>query len=201
MTEMKVFVYGSMVEGLVHFERIKDFVIASEKAHIKALAYRLNVGFPVLVESETAVNYVPGLLLKVKMSDLLLNLLDTFHGYIVNQPLKSLYYRKSDTVFTTGGAEEKADCYFLNPSKLPKNAELILDGDWEKSLQEKPALTEKLTEQQKTYILRLGSCVGREIVPINLNLYRELMNLEMIVDKGRRLALSKKGHEVFRYLS
>lgn len=58
-----------------------------------------------------------------------------------------------------------------------------------------------LTEKQKDYILRLGRVSGREIIPIDLPLYRELMNLEIIVDKGRRLALSKLGHEIYRYLS
>jgi hypothetical protein len=61
-------------------------------------------------------------------------------------------------------------------------------------------MTSKLTEKQATYIQRLGRSSGREIVPIDLTLYRELMNLELIVDKGRRLALSKLGQEVFRHL-
>jgi hypothetical protein len=33
-----------------------------------------------------------------------------------------------------------------------------------------------------------------------MELYRELMKLELVVDKGRRLALSKLGQEVARYL-
>ncbi len=57
-----------------------------------------------------------------------------------------------------------------------------------------------LTERQEAYIKKLGKSTGREIVPIDLPLYRELMNLELIVDKGRRLALSKLGHEVYRNL-
>ena len=67
--------------------------------------------------------------------------------------------------------------------------ELAADGNYE-----------VLTDGQRQYILRLGATSGREIVPIDMKLYRELLNLEMIVDKGRRLALSKLGHEVFRYL-
>jgi hypothetical protein len=75
-----------------------------------------------------------------------------------------------------------------------------LDGDWKSLLLNQANLLDKLTERQKTYIQRLGASLGREIVPIDLPLYRELMNLELIVDKGRRLALSKLGQEVYRYL-
>ncbi|MNY36180.1 hypothetical protein D3C86_1706530 [compost metagenome] len=80
------------------------------------------------------------------------------------------------------------------------NAKIIAGGDWRKSIEEQPVLTAKLTERQVTYIQRLGKTTGREIIPIDLPLYRELMNLELIVDKGRRLALSKLGQEVYRHL-
>lgn len=60
---------------------------------------------------------------------------------------------------------------------------------------------DKLSDRQKAYISKLGSCSGREIVPIDIDLYRELMKLEIIVDKGRRLALSKLGHEIFKSLN
>lgn len=58
-----------------------------------------------------------------------------------------------------------------------------------------------LTEKQASYIKRLNHTSGREIIPIDLNLYRELMKLELIVDKGRRLALSKLGKEVAKSLA
>ena len=199
MTEMKFFVYGSMVEGLVHFDKIKDFVTSTANAEITGKAYRLKVGYPVVLEQ--GADKISGQLITVSATDLLFQLLDAFHGFDGDQPTKSLYTRNQATVHCEDGGTETAWCYFLNPSKLPKNAELIIDGDWRRSLTERPALTEQLTERQRTYVQRLGASTGREIIPIDLGLYRELMNLEMIVDKGRRLALSKTGHEVFRYLS
>ncbi len=198
MTEMKFFAYGSMSEGLVHFHKIRDFVTESNAASIQGTAYRLKVGYPVVLEEGT--HQIPGQLLKLKATDLLINLLDEFHGYQSMDLEKSLYQRKEISV-SNDGVNETASVYFLNPRKLPKDASLIGDGDWKTSLQSTPPLTDKLTERQRQYVLRLGSSTGREIVPIDLPLYRELMNLEMIVDKGRRLALSKTGHEVFRYLS
>jgi gamma-glutamylcyclotransferase (GGCT)/AIG2-like uncharacterized protein YtfP len=198
MTEMKFFVYGSMSEGLVHFNKIQDFVIDSQPATVQGSVYRLKVGYPVLLAEGS--DQVPGLLVQLKASELLINLMDEFHGVNKLEEAQSLYFRKELQVRTARGTES-AWVFVLNPKKLPANATAIVGGDWKKSLVEQPPLTQKLTDRQRTYILRLGHSQGREIIPIDLQMYRELMNLEMIVDKGRRLALSKTGHEVFRYLS
>jgi hypothetical protein len=100
----------------------------------------------------------------------------------------------------TAVGEALAQVYVLNPMRLPTDSILIKDGDWQTDLKVSPALPAKLTDKQRTYVQKLGASSGREIVPIDLTLYRELMNLELIVDKGRRLALSKLGQEVYRYL-
>jgi hypothetical protein len=90
--------------------------------------------------------------------------------------------------------------YLLSPEKVPSNAQLIAEGDWEKALRDQPPLSEKLTDKQKRYVLKLGASSGREIIPIDMTLYRELMSLELIVDKGRRLALSRLGQELYQHL-
>ncbi len=198
MTEMKFFVYGSMTEGLVHFSKIKDFVLSSQPAQIKGSAYRLKVGYPVVLEEGQ--DMVSGLVVTLNNNALLIGLLDEFHGLSSLHPEKSLYHRK-EVVADLGDSKEIVNTYFLNPAKLPKNSVHIENGDWILSLQQQPALTDKLSDRQRSYILKLGASSGRDIVPIDLPLYRELMNLELIVDKGRRLALSKLGHEVYRYLT
>ena len=200
MTEMRFFIYGSMTEGLVHFNKIQEFIQDTVPGAIPATAYRLKVGFPVLTEDKTTP--IRGTLARIKESsagEFLLNLMDEFHGFNRHDESKSLYFRRSVMVQTQLGGV-LAWCYFLNPKKLPKNAVLLADGDWQQSLQSEPTLTAKLNDRQRSYVQRLGASVGREIVPIDLPLYRELMNLELIVDKGRRLALSKLGQEVYRYL-
>ena len=198
MTTTRFFVCGSMSEGMVHFTKIQNFIESSVSARIQAAAYRLKVGFPALLQGE---GFVDGHLVEIRSTDLLINLLDEFYGYNAQFPEKSLYCRQETDVQIEGSSEMvKAWVYFLNPKKLPANATLIADGDWKKSMDLEPVLTSKLTERQITYIQRLGKSTGREIVPIDLTLYRELMNLELIVDKGRRLALSKFGQEVYRHL-
>jgi gamma-glutamylcyclotransferase (GGCT)/AIG2-like uncharacterized protein YtfP len=199
MTATRFFVYGSMSEGMVHFSKIADFVMSSVPATIKATAYRLKVGFPALLQEER--DRVGGQLVELRTSELLQHLLDEFFGFNKLDPEKSVYSREKTLVEIEGSSEKlEAWVYFLNPKKLPPTATLIEGGDWQKSLSEEPLLVNKLTERQTHYIQRLGKSTGREIVPIDLPLYRELMGLELIVDKGRRLALSKLGHEVYRHL-
>lgn len=200
MTTTRFFVYGSLCEGMVHFNKIQNFVESSVFARVKATAYRLKVGFPALVRAGS--DLVPGQLVELKGSELLISLMDEFHGFNRMDPDKSLYSREEVEVYPEGAsAPVKAWVYFLNPLKLPVNATVIPGGDWKRSIEEQPVLTSKLSEKQVTYIQRLGRSSGREIVPIDLTLYRELMNLELIVDKGRRLALSKLGQEVFKHLA
>lgn len=199
MTTTRFFVYGSMTEGMVHFSRIQSFIESSVEATVKATAYRLKVGFPAL--SREGEDLVPGQLLEVRSSELLLSLLDEFFGFNRHDAEKSLYSREEAPVYVVGQEQPvMAWVYFLNPKKLPVSAAVIQGGDWRKSLEENPAMIAQLTDRQVTYIRRLGKSTGREIVPIDLQLYRELMNLELIVDKGRRLALSKFGQEVYRHL-
>lgn len=199
MTTTRFFVYGSLCEGMVHFAKIQNFIESSIVAKIQGTAYRLKVGFPAIVKEGR--DLVPGQLVELKGSEILLSLLDEFFGFYRHDPEKSLYSRDEVEVFVEGSTEPvKAWAYFLSPNKLPMSAVRIPGGDWIRSLVERPSMVAQLSEKQTTYIKRLGKSIGREIVPIDLALYRELMNLELIVDKGRRLALSKLGQEVFRHL-
>lgn len=199
MTTTRFFVYGSFCEGMVHFSKIQNFIDSAIVARVKASAYRLKVGFPVLLKEGG--DLVPGQLIEVQGSEMILSLMDEFHGYNRHEADKSLYFREEVDIYPEGSsAAIKAWIYFLNPLKLPSNAVRIMDGDWQRSIQEQPTLLSQLSDKQTNYIQKLGRSSGREIIPIDLTLYRELMNLELIVDKGRRLALSKLGQEVYKHL-
>jgi gamma-glutamylcyclotransferase (GGCT)/AIG2-like uncharacterized protein YtfP len=201
---MRFFVIGSWTEGMLHFQKLRPFIVSYEQATIEAAAYRLPVGFPVLVaadESGGPADQISGQLVELKSDETLLALMDTLHGVNGSQPAKGLHSRCTVTVKKSTGESDEAQVYFFNPKKLTAKAERIEKGIWQESLSLNPPLTEQLTEKQKTYVLKLGSVKGRDIVPINdLKLYRELMKLELIVDKGRRLALSSLGKEVYNHL-
>lgn len=197
MTEVSLFVCGPLTSGMVQFGNLAQLILSQTPACTRGSVYRLKIGFPAMLRD--GADPVHGVILRLNANEFLMNLLDQFYGFDQMKPANSLYLREEIMVSTDAG-NEMASTYVLNPAKLPKDAVLIEGGQWEKSLSEKPNLVEKLTERQKTYVQRLGSSSGREIVPIDLALYRELMNLELIVDKGRRLALSKLGQDVFRHL-
>lgn len=203
MTTMRFFVIGSWTEGMLHFQKLRPFIVSYEQATLSALAYRLPVGFPVLVaeNSGTAADQIVGQLVELQYNETLLALMDSLHGVHVADPIKGLHQRASVKISKQSGDSIDAQVYFFNPKKLTSKAVRIAGGVWQESLATNPPLTDQLTEKQKTYVLKLGSAKGRDIVPINdLSLYRELMKLELIVDKGRRLALSALGKEVFSYL-
>ncbi len=201
-----IFVYGSLTEGMVHYDRVKSFVKNVQPAWATAHCYRLPVGYPVMLESDSGrTDRVPtrvyGQLLEIEARDVVFKILDEFHGFNPVQLEKSLFFKKPITIEFEDGSTKEALTYFVNPAKLPPQSIHLEDGDWRKSLQSYPAMTHQLSDAQVTYVRRLGASTGREIVPIDLGLYRELMKLELIVDKGRRLALTKLGKDVFKYLS
>ncbi len=192
-----VFVYGSMAEGMVHFKKIQSAVLKIDKASVVGSAYQLACGYPVILSEGT--DHLPGQVVELKSPDFLIPLLDEFYGFSVFDPSKSLHFRQEIKVKTDSGEEVTCWTYFLNPKKLPTNAKSIPSAVWEEKLKS-PKFMDQLTSRQIQFIQKLSRISGREVVPIDLPLYRELMSLELIVDKGRRLALSKFGQEVCRYL-
>ena len=201
----RFFVYGSLSKGMVHFDRIASFIKDIRPAWTLGHCYRLPVGYPVLLESdpyasEVSGDRISGSLVEMEGSDLVFKIFDEFHGHSPLNPEKSLFNKKTVQVGCEDGETHDATVYLLNPAKLPAHSCRIAGGDWMKSLQDAAPLPQTLSEKQMNYVRRLGSSTGREIVPIDLALYRELMKLELIVDKGRRLALTKLGKEVYRFL-
>lgn len=198
MTAKAFFAYGSFCQGFVHHEKIQAFIRDIEPATVKATCYRLKSGFPVLVEG--GYDDCVGEYVHADLSATQEALIDELNGFNPLALEKSLSIKKTISVRLSDGELREALIYFLNPLRLPAGSQKIPGGDWRSVLQNDGTLVSKLTERQRNYIQKLGQSSGREIVPIDLPLYRELMGLELIVDKGRRLALSKLGQEVFRYL-
>ena len=199
MTTMRFFMIGSWTEGMLHFQKLMPFIVSYETATIQATVYRLPIGFPVLTESKTQT--ISGQFIELTVDPTLLALMDTVQGVKASEPNKGLHYRAKAVVTKASGQIDEAEVYYYNPKKLTSQAKLIADGQWKKSIEENRPLPLQLSERQKTYVLKLGAVKGRDIIPINdLTLYRELMKLELIVDKGRRLALSSLGKEVYNHL-
>lgn len=203
MTSMRFFVIGLWTEGLLHFQKLRPFIVSYEQARLKGNVYRLPAGFPVIVENLDldSGDEILGQLIEIQADETLITLMDSFHGVHQSDESKGAHVRRSMNVQKTSGDWVSAQVYLYNSKKLTAKSERIAGGIWQEMLKTNPPLTEQLSERQKTYVLKLGAAKARDIVPINdLSLYRELMKLELIVDKGRRLALSSLGKEVYKHL-
>lgn len=197
MASKDFFIYGSFCNGFAHFHKIQGLVDFIRDVQITGTCFRTQIGFPVVMEQGT--DRVPGQLMRLDLSIITESFFDELQGYNPMNPELSLTIKKQVSVEHDGEFIE-ATVYFLNPLKKTSTMSKIEGGDWRESLKQHIPLPEKMTDKQRVYVAKLGSCSGRDIVPIDMTLYRELMNLELIVDKGRRLALSKLGQEVCRYI-
>ena len=196
---LKLFVCGSLSEGMVHFQKISAFVLSSRPAKSRGTVFRLEVGYPVF--SHVGSDVIHGHVFEIKNDELVQALLDSFHGVHPKNPERSVYFRESVQVETADGKLEQVAVYSVNLKKLPDSTRRIEGGHWTQDFEKNPPMTFQLTDRQKEYIRKLGQSSGRDIVPIkDLELYRQLMGRGLIVDKGRRLALTRLGQDVFRYL-
>lgn len=160
--------------------------------------YRSSVGYPVfLLEGE---DWVPGDVLEIVGPETLFLLLDELHGVNIQDPDRSLYFASEEEIHLENGKTCSAWIYHLNPNKLPVTAVRIPKGEWRDTLKSQPTIPERLSQKQVEYLKKLGTSSGRETVRIDLDLYRELMKLDLVVDKGRRIALTNLGKEVLKYL-
>ncbi len=194
----KLFVCGAFCRGMVNFRKIESFILEARPGRVRGAVVRLPVGYPAMVGGGH--DWVEGELLTLKPSDVLLAMLDEFHGFSPMQSDKNLHFKQSVQVELESGEMMRAHRYVMNPAKVPKGSNVIQSGDWRSSLSQLAPLPERLTDMQVEYVQKLGGSKGREIVPIKLDLYRQLMSLELIVDKGRRLALSQLGKDVYKYI-
>lgn len=194
-----LFVYGSFSEGMVHFEKISNYILETFPAQVRGTIYHLEVGYPVLVDNGS--DNVFGSVVKLKDADSLFKILDEFHGYSLSDPNRSLYMR-SNLVANKVPSMDQVNVvgYTLNPVKLPRGATRIVDGNWLRAMSEQPSILNTLTERHKGYIKKLAESNRRETIVYPLDVCRDLERMQIIVDKGRRFALTNLGKEVSRFI-
>lgn len=188
------FSYGSFSKGQIHFSKFVNFIQAEKRAFLKGEVYRLRCGYPLVVATESG-SWIEGTLYDLEAPESFWPVMDELLGFNPMVPDKSLIQRSEVPVKIDNFAQSTAFTYGINPKKIVAAHKKITDCDWKKDLISRPPVIEGLQERQRDYIKKLSRSKGRDIVPIKLDLYRELMNLEIIVDKGRRLALTPLGKE------
>ena len=195
---MHIFVIGAFDKDMPLFSKISDLADAHYPGVVEGRALRMEVGYPALCLK--GFDKVSGTVLEVKDSSIALNLFDAFFGYSLQAPDKSLHLRSETKCALEDGQSLNVICYTLNLNKAPKRLQEIPLGDWRGDYRSHPPIPEVLDEKEREYICKLANAKGRDIVRIDLNVYRKLMGGGIVVDKGRRVALSKLGKEVYKYL-
>ncbi|MCB0408046.1 MAG: gamma-glutamylcyclotransferase, partial [Bdellovibrionales bacterium] len=124
----KLFVCGAFCKGMVHFRKIENFILDVEAAHVRGAVLRMPVGYPAMLSEGN--DLIKGDLLTLKPSEVLLALLDEFHGFSPFQTDKNLNFKESIEATLESGEVVKAHRYVLNPQRIPKNAKVIEGGGW-----------------------------------------------------------------------
>lgn len=201
--QQTIFVYGSFTQGLIHNAKIEKYVSVRQPAYVLAHAYLLDVGYPALIAADAKPSLSPkpiaGELINVDAPELVHKIMDDFHGIHNGQPEKGLHFKESVQANTSAGTVS-AGIYYLNPTKLPKSAQHIVNGDWQAAFKSASRVQDLLTQDQIQYMRKLAAIKGRQSHSYDLETARQLMKLEIVVDKGRRLALTRLGKDVLRYL-
>lgn len=193
------FIYGVYDENQKCHDRFKNFIVKKEKAYTKGSLHVLSCGLGLL--SPEGNSLIPGTLVELDMPESYLPILDVLSGYDVAAPKKSFVYRQTITVSPVEAQPLQTQTYCINAEKKIAGIKKLEGEELDAYFgQSKLSLIDKLTERQKTYLQKLAQAKGREIVPVDMALYRELMSLELIVDKGRRLALTRLGSEISLFL-
>ena len=123
----KLFVCGAFCRGMVNFRKIENFILEAQPARVKGSVLRLPVGYPAMVEEGD--DFIEGELLTLKPSEVLLAMLDEFHGFSPMQTDKNLNFKQSVEVELESGEKVMAHRYVINPAKMPKGSVLIQGGD------------------------------------------------------------------------
>ncbi len=193
------FVYGIYDENQKCHQRFKDFIVSKQKAHVKGSIHLLSSGMGLL--DPAGDDLISGHLIEIEAPESYLAILDALCGFDPLSIKKSFVLRSQVLAFVAEAPPVSTMAYCLNTEQKLSDLRILRGADLENYLNHKTeGLIDKITERQKAYIQKLAQAKGREIVPVDLALYRELISLELIVDKGRRMALSRRGTELSWFL-
>ncbi len=193
------FLYGVYSEGQACHGRFKNFIKQSEPAQVKASVFKLQSGLSLLLNEGS--HCILGSAVELEMTESHWPLFDCLNGYNQSLAGKNFIVKENVSAQLPDGGQVLVATYCLNPEKKHQTLGEVNEAELQNfSTRQSQTLVEKLTDRQRTYIHKLSRARGREIIPVDMALYRELMSLELIVDKGRRLALTNLGVEISHFL-
>ncbi len=200
------FFVGNTLQEKQLRQNLEPYILSSKDRWVKGSLYHDEIGF--VYFSELGNELIKGELISFVDASVIFSLIDEIFDFRPTSPQRGITIKKEIEIFENSDNHSSlpesspvlVQAYVLNPSKTSK-VKLIEGSDWKAGFEKTPCYLDSLSEPQVTYLTKLSSSSGRDIVPINMPLYRELMKLNLIVDKGRRLALSPLGKQVCSYLN
>lgn len=194
---IKVFLFGAWAPDQARFRTfVGPRVQQLQEGYILGRCVRGSVGYPLLTEGGN--DRILGWCVEILEGGNLISLMDSFFG--LGGATQSPFRRIDIEAFTLSGASLGPHLSYCALAEAVREMPKIPHGDWHGDMARHEPIPEAMSSRQKEYIRKLGRSSSRDIVPIDLDLYRELMKLGLIIDKGRRLALTPLGREVFRHL-
>ena len=196
-----IFVFEDLGPGLVQLEKLKKLGVKVESrvsGKVRAGVVRMLSGLVVATEGNLE---IAGDIVRMELTPTASSMLEEYHGVNRAQPEAGLCKLVQTQATCSQGLSHEVEVFCLLEDRIPPSAQRVSDGNWKKAIADRPGVAQLLTPRQREYIRKLAACSGRDVVPIDLNLYRELLRLEVAVDKGRRLALTALGQEVSRWLA
>lgn len=130
----KFFVYGTLLEGFINYERyLEGKIITRAYARTKGELYHLiDFGYPAMVEGH---DYVYGELIEFEDYTNTVKAVDEMEHYYSEENPENEYERKKIEVELLKGNRELAYAYiynFKNVEQLRNEDVYIKDGDWRK---------------------------------------------------------------------
>ncbi len=191
------FAYGSFAEKQVHHSKFSGLITDSKPGFMRGQAYRLRCGYPIVLPHDGG-DLIEGVLYELKTPESFWSIMDEMIGVDPVQP--GLWVRDTTLIRCDHLSQTIATFYGLNPQKMNQVFRPIKGGRWQEDMFQAPPLTQQLEERHLDYIKKLSNAKGRELVPYKLDVYRALMSMELIKDKGRRPALTSLGQEISLFL-
>jgi len=191
------FAYGSFAEKQVHHSKFAGLITDSKPGFVRGQAYRLRCGYPIVLPSDGG-DWIEGVLYELNAPDSFWSIMDEMIGVDLTKP--GLWTRDKVFVQCNHLSQTIATFYGLNAQKMRQVFRPIKAGRWHEDMSLAPPLTQQLDERHLDYIKKLSKAKGRELVPYKLDVYRALLSMELIKDKGRRPALTSLGQEISLFL-
>ena len=149
----------------------------------------MHCGYPIL-KIDKAGELVEGVLVDLEAPESFWAVLDGLMGVNQLEAEKCFLNRCSAPIRIDSFTTNKAQTYCINPKKITKSHKKINRYQWCYEVNKVVKDLKKLNNRHRQYISKLSQVKGRNVVPIEMDIYRELLSMDLIVDRGRRLALT-----------